>query len=77
MIAILVWIFTGAALETMEKVYTITFDKTGTLTYGKLKVSEIYFNKDIINHVYIRISDFFRRFFKIKIKPPSNSLNKA
>ncbi|PAB59039.1 heavy metal translocating P-type ATPase [Anaeromicrobium sediminis] len=39
----------GAALESMGKVDTITFDKTGTLTYGKLTVSEMYFNKDIIN----------------------------
>ncbi|WP_113673329.1 heavy metal translocating P-type ATPase [Vallitalea guaymasensis] len=39
----------GAALESMGKVDTITFDKTGTLTYGKLTVSDIYFDKDIID----------------------------
>lgn len=39
----------GEALETMGKVNTLTFDKTGTLTYGKLSVSETFFDNNILN----------------------------
>lgn len=38
----------GEIFETMSKIDTICFDKTGTLTYGKLKIVDVFGNKDFL-----------------------------
>lgn len=52
----------GLALESMGKVNTMTFDKTGTLTYGKLSVSDIYYDRSIIDrHKFLTLASSIER----------------